>query len=83
MAGITTTELRELAKDTGCEFHNDCLSCPFPECVYENPLGVVTAKRNLRYKQMVEKAATMTAKEVAKEFNVCMRTVKRALMEYG
>jgi len=23
-------------KATGCNFHNDCLTCPFPECLKEN-----------------------------------------------
>ena len=40
-------------QDEGCEFANSCLSCPFPQCIYEQPRGRQRWLKKLRDKEMI------------------------------
>jgi len=49
MAYLTPAELDRLAQDTGCELHNDCLTCPFDKCKYDtNMQSVKKVRRALK-----------------------------------
>jgi len=76
---LTRVELDRLAKDTGCAVHNDCLTCPLPECVYDvKGLYAKTERRRITIRQ---KLGYLSVKDVAKQLGVCVRTVERAREE--
>ena len=44
---LNIKQLNRLAKNTGCKVHNDCLTCPLPQCIYDTESTCVEAKREL------------------------------------
>ncbi|GAH56342.1 unnamed protein product, partial [marine sediment metagenome] len=73
--------LDRMAEDTGCSEHDDCLTCPFPKCIYDDNYGVVrarNAKRQLVIRQMLQHDSV---KGVARQLGVSERTVQRAVKE--
>jgi hypothetical protein len=67
-------------QDEGCEFSGQCLNCPLPLCVYEEPGGRV---RYLKRRRSLEMARLFregkNVKELAVMFRVSVRTVQRSL----
>lgn len=68
---LTVAELDRLAKDTGCRMHDDCLTCPLPECIYVT--GRVGVIRDM--------ARSMSKNEIAERLSISRKTVERALKE--
>jgi len=78
---LSIAELNKMAKDTGCKLHDDCLTCPFPYCIYDIKRGAIrkaTMQRSAIIKQM---AKSCSIEDIAKQFGVSVRTVQRALKE--
>ena len=68
-------------RDEGCEFAGSCLSCPFPQCLYEEPGGRQRWLKRLRDKEIARLFSRegRGVKELALMFGVSQRTVQRAL----
>ena len=79
---LTNIELDRLAADTGCEIHDDCLTCPRPSCILDTP-----KERKLLYTVTLRDEAILcyyteyciTSGSLAKLFGVNARTIQRAL----
>jgi len=68
-------------RDEGCDLAASCLSCPFPQCIYEQPGGRqhwLKAMRNREIIRLFTKEGK-EIKELALMFGVSTRTVQRAL----
>ncbi|MDO8568466.1 MAG: hypothetical protein Q7R57_07105 [Dehalococcoidales bacterium] len=68
-------------RDEGCEMADSCLSCPFPQCVYEQPRGRQHWMKRLRAREMARLFTTGSKglEELAEMFGISRRTVQRAL----
>jgi len=67
-------------KDNGCELYPDCLTCPFEHCIEDVPRGRLTVRKMMRNTEIRKLASLgMTAKELAIQFGVHVRTVQRTL----
>ena len=77
---LSIAELNRLAADTGCEFHDDCLTCPFERCIYDSrrPSGR-KAEADARKKDIKELRLELTVKELSEAFGVTRRTIYKAL----
>lgn len=67
-------------KDTGCEFADSCLNCPFPHCMEDD----LRQKRHGRKQERRERIFALGAEgkglpEIASELGISERTVYRAL----
>ncbi len=67
-------------RDEGCELYPRCLECPLEKCVEEEP----RLRQRLRMRLRAERMGALRAKgkssaEIARMFNVSVRTVQRAL----
>ena len=72
-------------QDEGCEFSGQCLNCPLPTCVYEEPGGKQRFVKRHRALEMVRlhRREGKTVRELAVMFGVSVRTVQRALKREG
>ena len=67
-------------RDEGCEFADSCLSCPFPQCLYDEPRGKQHWLKELRNKEIARLfSGGWGAKELASLFGLSQRTIQRAL----
>lgn len=68
-------------RDEGCELAASCLSCPFPQCVYDEPGGRQHWLKKLRNREISRLfcAEGKGAKELASMFGLSQRTIQRAL----
>jgi len=67
-------------EDKGCELFPSCLSCPFPDCLEEEPWGKERFLKRRRAQRMLElKREGKSVKEIARIFGVSKRTVQRWL----
>lgn len=69
-------------RDTGCEAHPACLTCPFERCLLdEGEADRPTDERLMELAQRIEalKRDGLTANEIARELGVTRRTVFRRL----
>ena len=67
-------------EDKGCELFPSCLSCPFPDCLKEEPWGKERFLKRRRAERMMElKREGKSIKEIARIFEVSPRTVQRWL----
>ena len=65
-------------EDKGCELFPSCLSCPFPDCLKEEPWGKERFLKHRRAERMMElKREGKSVKEIARIFEVSPRTVQR------
>ena len=79
---LSIAELNRLAADTGCKLHDDCLTCPFPECIYNMPLGDrMSIASKIRHDRIRYLAKSMNVKDIAEQLGISTRTVQRALKE--
>jgi len=82
MAHMTAAELDRLAQDTGCDLHDDCLTCPLKRCKYDqfrfNEKRQARDDRILRY-YMDGKSVS----ELADLFGLSVRTIQRVLARGG
>ena len=78
---LTVAELDKLAKSTGCDIYNDCLTCPLSRCRYDSsPVVARRVRRSIQIKQML-KQRYWSVEDLARHFGVSTRTVQRALEE--
>ena len=75
---LTITEIDKLAKDTGCSEHDDCLTCPLPECIYITGKPKASSRR---YEDIRHMFLTKSIQDIANELGISVRTVWRALRE--
>jgi len=68
-------------QDSGCEFADSCLNCPFPKCIYDEPGGKQHWLKNLRDEAVLRLSIDQgkTVKELAVMFGVSQRTIQRVL----
>ncbi|MFH1016026.1 MAG: helix-turn-helix domain-containing protein [Chloroflexota bacterium] len=82
--GVIETDLRPefcRYRDEGCELAESCLSCPFPQCLYEQPRGKQSWLKKARAREIVRLFSNKgkSVKELAQMFGVSERTIQRAL----
>jgi len=70
-----------IANSTGCSLHDDCLTCPFPKCIYDDNYGVVRARKAMRQVEIRQMLKCKSVKEVARKLGISERTVQRAAKE--
>tara|TARA_Y100000310_G_C20386085_1_gene670483 strand:+ start:380 stop:742 length:363 start_codon:yes stop_codon:yes gene_type:complete len=63
--------------ESGCQHHEDCFTCPFPDCLVGTRRPARAVKRRGAIREM--KARGHSKKEICKHFGVCYRTVQKAL----
>ncbi len=70
-------------KDTGCDIHPACLTCPLPQCRYDDPGWVRREERGSRNEEVLRMRwkLGLSAEEVAANLGVSTRTVHRILKE--
>ena len=68
-------------RDEGCELANSCLSCPFPQCIYDEPRGRQHWLKKLRDREVARLFSSegKGVKELALIFCLSRRTIQRAL----
>jgi AraC-like DNA-binding protein len=68
-------------RDTGCDFHPACLTCPLPRCRYDDPGWVQREQRGTRDTAILQlrAAQALSVDELAERFGVSTRTVHRVL----
>lgn len=75
----TAAEIDRLAKDTGCKYYSDCLTCPRLCCIYDEKN--VHSAIELRREKIRSMLPARSMQEIAAELGVHVRTVQRALKE--
>ena len=68
-------------QDTGCEVSPSCLSCPLPQCKYDDPVWYQQYRRQGR-DHLILSAFTddgATVLQLAERFQLSPRTIHRAL----
>ena len=67
-------------RDTGCEVNDSCLTCPLPQCKFDDPAWYHQYRRDNRDRQIYAQCQRgLTAFQAANVFGVSPRTVHRAL----
>ena len=66
-------------EDTGCEVSPSCLSCPLPQCKYDDPVWFQRHRRLARDLKVwsTMQSERLTADEAAQRFSVTVRTIFR------
>jgi hypothetical protein len=74
-------------RDDGCEISASCLTCPLPQCKYDNPRWFRSEiyKRRYRLVLMALYEDGLSVKEAASRFQVSQRTIFRIrrVVKYG
>ena len=81
--GAVNDDLPERCRyaDEGCELAPSCLSCPFPQCVYDVPGGrqaLVISRRDAEIARLF-RDEHLTVRELARAFGLSRRSVQRAV----
>ncbi len=67
-------------QDEGCEYAPECLNCPFPQCLYDEPRGRLRWMKTLRDREIARRFKSgEKVNELAETFEVSLRTVQRAI----
>ena len=68
-------------EDTGCEVSPSCLTCPLPQCKYDDPLWFQRYRRITRDMKVwsTMQSEALTVEEAADRFSVTVRTVFRIM----
>lgn len=68
-------------RDTGCDIHPSCLTCPLPQCRYDDPGWFHRQQRAQRDAEIlkVRLAEALPVEELAARFGISTRTVHRVL----
>lgn len=69
-------------RDTGCEFALLCLTCPFPQCIYDEPPRSIRGIRNKPRNKEIFTLFTdgsKSEKELTSMFNMSQRQVQRII----
>lgn len=69
--------------DTGCNMHPSCLTCPLPQCRYDEPGWLQREEREGRNAEVLRMRArqALSMDELAHTFGVSTRTVHRILQQ--
>ena len=67
--------------DNGCDLHSSCLTCPLPQCRYDDPGWIQREERQQRDGAILEArlAEALAVPQLADRFGVSTRTVHRIL----
>ena len=69
-------------RDEGCEYAKSCLSCPFPQCLYDEPRGRQRWKKGIRNRKINQLFSEgRDIQELATLFGVSRRTIQRAVKQ--
>lgn len=68
-------------RDTGCDIHPVCLTCPLPRCRYDEPGWRQREERDQRDSELLQIRLrnAISVEELAARFGVSARTVHRIL----
>ena len=68
-------------RDTGCEVSASCLTCPLPQCKYDDPLWYQQYRRQGRDQLILaaHKGEGANVFDLAQRFELSPRTIHRAL----
>ena len=68
-------------EDTGCEVSDACLSCPLPQCKFDDPVWYQRNRRLARDFQIMYtiQQERLSMEEAAERYSVTVRTVFRIL----
>jgi AraC-like DNA-binding protein len=67
-------------RDEGCEFLGNCLNCPLPQCLYDEPRGKQRWLKELRNREIERLYLDgWKIKELAVMLGLSQRTIQRAL----
>lgn len=68
-------------EDTGCEVSPSCLSCPLPQCKYDDPVWFQQHRRMARDLKVwsTMQSEGLNVEEAADRFSVTVRTVFRIM----
>ena len=75
MKGRNLIGARETHIENGCYLHNDCFTCPFPDCQISQRDLVKTTKAKAQANNLSKEG--YTDEEVAKKLNKSIRTIQR------
>jgi len=69
-------------KDKGCQYHPDCFTCPFPDCVKPQD-GKGTKRFHGKTRLTVQRLARQGLKpeEISGQLGISLRTVYRGLRD--
>ena len=68
-------------RDDGCYLHQHCLTCPLPQCIYDNPGWLQRQRRRGRDQQVLaaREREQLSVPQVAAKFGISERTVFRII----
>lgn len=68
-------------RDTGCDLHPACLTCPLPRCKYDDPGWMQREERDARDTEVLRLRVgrSRSVQELALQFGLSTRTVHRIL----
>ena len=68
-------------RDTGCEVSSSCLTCPLPQCKFDDPVWYQQYRRQGRDQQVLDsyQRQGMNVFQLAEHFSVSPRTIHRVL----
>ena len=68
-------------RDSGCDLHPACLTCPLPQCRYDDPGWLQREEREQRDQAMLQARIleALPITDLADRFGVSTRTVHRIL----
>ena len=79
MKQLTLGELTSMKIESGCIEHDDCFTCPFPDCIRRESNIQRENRTQLRHDEIRNMSKNFSVSQVATYFSVDKRTVKRAL----
>ncbi len=65
--------------DDGCEVSPHCLTCPLPQCKYDDPAAYRRLRTQQRDTSIATARRTLPVRAVAMQFGLSTRTISRAL----
>ena len=65
--------------EAGCRDHDDCFTCPFPDCIRRDSNINRENKTQLRHDKIRRMLRNFSVSQVATYFSVSTRTVRRTL----
>jgi DNA-binding NarL/FixJ family response regulator len=73
---------RSIHTDTGCEYHSQCLTCPFPVCIKHEGPTKAQIKAHLKRRAVLESMDEgFNAEFIAVKLGLKLRTVQRIIQE--
>ncbi len=67
-------------RDDGCDIHPACLTCPLPQCRYDNPRGARGMFNEVRDVEIVRlRRKGLAINEIARRYGISRRTVFRVM----